>query len=84
MLGFLKLTEQISDHSWNDASRFPLISSTHCEGFPASCLSIGEDSPIVPFKTIVDNWLCDYIKDIVLIAFFLEYKVEAKVMLLLD
>ncbi len=63
VFGSIKLAEQVSNYSWDDASSFPLVASAHGEGFTTTCLTVSEYRSIKAFKTVVDNRPCDGIED---------------------
>lgn len=84
VFGSIKLAEQVSNYSWDDASSFPLVASAHGEGFTTTCLPVSEYRSIKAFKTVVDNRPCDSIEDQILIRLFFKDEIKSEIMLFLE
>lgn len=84
VFGSIKLVEQVSDYSRNDASSFPLITTTHGKGLTTTSLSVSEYGSIKAFKTVVDNWPCHCIEDQILIGLFFKDEIKSEIVLLLE
>ena len=55
--------KNIPQSSWNYTSLvIRRLSTCNCEGFTRPCLSISKDSPIIAFKSRVNNVLCHCLK----------------------
>lgn len=64
---------------WNDSFHgFVLWITHHCEGFPASCLTICKDSSIVSFEDTFDKWKCTLFIYRCLTRFLCKYTIKSK------
>ncbi len=82
-LVLLKLLKDVTQHSRNNSPFFPFISTTHRVSLSTTSLSIRKYSSVITLQTVVNNWLSQLRKDLLLSALLFKYPTEAKVMLLL-
>jgi hypothetical protein len=79
----LEFFKNVAQHSWNNASVRPKISSAHGIGLPRSGLSIGKDGAVVTVKAVIDDRLGDSLKHIFLGRSLRENLMEGELMVFL-
>lgn len=73
------LIEDISQGSWDETSIIKTFSSTsHCEGFTRSCLTICEDCAVVTIDCRVDYIFGYFIEDLLLLCVHIKDLVKCK------